>query len=136
MSDRQERKYYYQNQEKARAEPEKYMTIIIDGMDQTKTNIPLLLQETKSTQNLYRLQTHHTGSIVQCHTRSPHGKHHYAFFDLMQWSHDSNLVLQVLGHVLNDFKESLPQILYLQLDNTSRENKNRFIFGFCAMHAR
>ena len=64
---RQECKKYYLHLEKARSQPEKYLTIIIDGMDQNKTNVPALLQETKSTQNLYRVRTHLTGALV--HTR-------------------------------------------------------------------
>ena len=64
---RQERKKYYLHREKARSDPKKYLTVIIDGMDQNKTNVPALLQETKSTQNLYRVRTHLTGVIV--HTR-------------------------------------------------------------------
>ena len=56
----------------ARAHPEKYRTIIIDGMDQSKTNVPLLLKEAKSAQHLYRLRTHLSGAII--HTCSPHGK--------------------------------------------------------------
>ena len=65
--------------------------------------------------------------------RSPHGKLIYGFYDLLQWPHDSNLTIEVLSQVLLDFKDKLPEVLYLQLDNTSRENKNRFVLGFCAL---
>ena len=118
-------------QGKSRAHPEKYMTIIIDGMDQSKTNVPLLLKEPKSAQHLYQLRTHLSGAIF--HTRSPHGKIIYAFYDIMQWPHDSNLILQVLNHILHDFKTKLPDTLYLQLDNCYRENKNRYVLGYCAL---
>ena len=37
---RRERQKYYYHQEKSRSEPEKYLTIIINGMDQNKTNVP------------------------------------------------------------------------------------------------
>ena len=128
---RQERKKYYLHREKSCAHPEKYMTIIIDGMDQSKTNVPLLLKEAKSAQHLYRLRTHLSGAII--HTRSPRGKIIYAFYDIMQWPHDSNLILQVLNHILHDFKTKLPDTLYLQLDNCYRENKNRYVLGYCAL---
>ncbi len=131
LTHRRERKKYYLHREKARAQPEKYLTIIIDGMDQSKTNVPLLLKEAKSTQNLYRLRTHLSGALV--HTRSPHGKVIYAFYDIMQWPHDSNLCIQVLSSILYDFRDKLPTVLYLQLDNCFRENKNRFVLGFCAL---
>ena len=128
---RQERKKYYHHREKSRAHPEKYLTIIIDGMDQSKTNVPLLLKEPKSAQHLYWLRTHLSGAII--HTRSPHGKIIYAFYDIMQWPHDSNLIFQVLNNILHDFKAKLPNILYLQLDNCFRENKNRYVLGYCAL---
>ena len=51
-------------------------------MDQSKTNLPSMVQEAKSTQNLFRLRTHLTGALV--HTRSPHGKHIFAFYDMLQ----------------------------------------------------
>lgn len=74
-------------------------------MDQTMTNIPALIQEAKLTQNLHRLRTHLTGALV--HIQSPHGKHIFAFYDVMQWAHDSNLTIQVLSHVLHSKKNPL-----------------------------
>ena len=128
---REERKKYHLHREKSRAQPTKYITIIIDGMDQSKTNIPALVPEAKSTQKLTRLRTHLTGAIV--HTQAPHGKLLYAFYDTMQWPHDSNLTLEVLSRIMHRLKEKLPPTLYLQLDNCGRENKNRYFFGFCSL---
>ena len=130
---RQERKKYSLHRQKARSNPDKYVTIIIDGMDQSKTNLPCLCKESKSSQPIQRLKTHLTGVLV--HTRSPHRKLCYCFFDQLQWPHDSNLTATILYKVLWDFKsqKQLSPILYLQLDNTSRENKNKFILAFCAI---
>ena len=114
---RQERKQYYHHREKSRAHPEKYIRA---KKEQSKTNVPL-----------YRLRMHLSGAII--HTRSPHGKIIYAFYDIMQWPNDSNLILQVLNNILHDFKAKLPNILYLQLDNCFRENKNRCVLGYCAL---
>ena len=71
------------------------------------------------------------GVIV--HTRSPHGKLAYAFIDMLQYPHDSNLNIHVLLDVLLVNKDKLPPDLNIQLDNTSRENKNKYILGFCAL---
>ena len=60
--------------------------------------------------------------------RSPHGKLIYGFYNF-QWLHDSNLTIEVLSQVLLDFKDKLPEVLYLQLD----KNKNRFVLGYCAL---
>ena len=128
---REERKKYYLHREKSRSTPEKYITIIIDGMDQNKTNIPSLLRQAKSMQNLQRLRTHLSGALV--HTRSPYGKHIYAFYDLLQWPHDCNLVIEVLCQILQDFRGHIPSVLYLQMDNCGRENKNQYFLAFCAL---
>lgn len=103
-------------------------------MDQNKTNVPHITQQTKSTQNLWRVRTHLTGALV--HTKSEKGKLAFAFFDLLQWPHDSNLTIAVLLNVLLQLRskfQSLPETLYLQLDNTSRENKNKYVLAFLAL---
>lgn len=50
-------------------------------------------------------------------------------FDIFQFPHDSNLTCNFLLQILLKL-EKLPKILYLQLDNCWRENKNRYFFGF------
>ena len=99
-------------------------------MDQNKTNLPRFTRTPKSAQNLHQLRTHITAALV--HTRAPNGKLAYAFIDLLQFPHDCNLILHVLLSVLKEMKDKLPPILNIQLDNTARENKNKFVFGFCA----
>lgn len=44
---RGERKKYYKHQKKAEKRPDKYMSIIIDGMDQAKTHLPHWIQASK-----------------------------------------------------------------------------------------
>ena len=109
------------------------MCVIIDGMDQAKTYLPLLRKAAKSIQGVYRLKTQLTGTLV--HTRADHGKNVCVYIDLLQYPHDSNLTITVLNKVLSGHAETrggLPPTLYLQMDNTSRENKNHYVFGYCA----
>ena len=127
---RTERRKYYHHREKSRSEPQKYLAIIIDGMDQNKTNIPNQTRKPKSTQNLWHLRTHLTGGLA--HTRAPNGKHAFAFYDLLQWAHNCNLTIHVLLSILVELQR-LPGTLYLQLDNCSRENKNKYFLAFCAL---
>ena len=131
---RRERKKYQSHREKARSAPHKSCTIIVDGMDQAKTNIPYTKLQAKSASNLWKLRTHVTGVLV--HTKSPYGKIAYAFVDLLEYPHDSNLTITILMNVLVHYLSThpiLPETLYIQLDNTSRENKNRYVFGFCSL---
>nr|XP_006821263.1 PREDICTED: uncharacterized protein LOC102800784 [Saccoglossus kowalevskii] len=122
-----ERKRYHYHREKAEKEPEELLTIIIDGMDQNKTNLPNFMTEDKSSSNLLKLQTHITGSIV--HTGVASGRIPFAHIDLNQIPHDSNLTMNILLEVLKEVKNHLAKVLYLQLDNCFRENKNRFLLS-------
>ena len=162
LQHRKERMVYHKHIQKARANPEKYVTVIIDGMDQKKTSIPFLPRESKSAQvrcgtmeynnaigvntyvfmytflsyqGLWRLRTHLTGAII--HTGNyQHGKQVYAFVDTLQWPHDSNLAINVLEEVLSRLETKhghLPEVLYIQMDNCFRENKNRYTFAYCAL---
>ena len=59
------------------------------------------------------------GALV--HTRCDGGKKAYAFVDLHQFPHDSNLTIAISLNVLQD-TNARAQVLYLQLDNCYREN--------------
>ena len=78
------------------------MTVIIDGMD----------QQNLMCHHWYKKQNQHIICIG------------YALISLdcmlSQQPHDSNLVIQVLSHILWKFREKLP-------------NKNRYFIGFCAL---
>lgn len=125
---RKERERYYLNRERARHDPQKYISIIIDGMDQSKTDLPHFATKTKSSSALWTLQTHISGGIV-------HGRRTFALIDLMLWPHDSNLTINVLLHILLSIAaaDTLPAVLYIQFDNCTRENKNKFVLGFLAL---
>jgi hypothetical protein len=46
---------------------------------------------------------------------------------------DANLTITVTHHVLTHWCGNIPQVLYLQLENTSRETKNQIVFGYLSM---
>ena len=128
---REQRKRYHDIRNRAETDSS-IMSVIIDGMDQSKASLPHLKKVNKSAANLWRLHTHITGVIV-------HGHGSEGYVDFLQWPHDPNLTINVLLRVL---KEYLPQIaksgglpakLYLQLDNCVRENKNKFVLTFLAL---
>lgn len=96
---REENNKYCSHLEKARSSPGKYMTLIIDGMDQAKTNLPYTKLVAKSTSSLWRVPTHVSGVLV--HTKAPCGKLAYSFVDLLQWPHDSNMTMDLITHILN-----------------------------------
>lgn len=74
------------------------------------------------------LQTHITGALV-------HGRQMFAFLDLMQYPHDSNLTLNCLLRALVSTASGgcLTRKLYIQLDNCGRENKNKYFLACMAL---
>ncbi|KXJ18305.1 hypothetical protein AC249_AIPGENE23463 [Exaiptasia diaphana] len=122
-----ERNHYYANRLKAELEPEKYLSLIVDGMDQAKTNLPHVTTISKTEQSHY-LKSHVTGAISHGHRRV------FSFVDLLQWKHDTNLTLNVLLQIfLRIAKEKrLPPYLLLQMDNCYRECKNKYVMAFAS----
>ena len=53
--------------------------------------------------------------------------------NIKEYPHDSNLTINIILNVLIRYTDSLPPTLYLQLDNTARENKNLHVFSFLSL---
>ena len=102
------------------------MSVIIDGMDQHNTAVPHFVRESKSTNGAWKLLTHVTGAIV-------HGRGQHCYIDVKEFPHDSNLTIMVLLLILQRYSDHLPKVLYLQLDNCGRENKNKYVFAFLCL---
>lgn len=132
--ERQERRVYYLHRYKARRFPEKYLTVIDDGMDQKTTNIPRLRRKTKATCNLTNVGTHLVGGIFHS-GQSSTGKDIFGSFDYYQWPHDPNLTATVLLKMLMEWCKcyKLPPVFNLQLDNCVKENKNQYMMWLLAL---
>ncbi|XP_066302145.1 uncharacterized protein [Branchiostoma lanceolatum] len=130
LKQKNERAKYYKHIRKAQDQPQKYISIILDGMDQKKTAIPHYAEKTKD-DGQHQLGTHVTGAIAHSLNKA------YAAIDLQNISHDANLTVTVLMKILQDVATAngghLPpvHVLYLQLDNCYRENKNCYVLAFC-----
>ena len=71
-----------------------------------------------------------------CHSgQSPNGKEVFGSFDYYQWPHDLNLTGSVLLNMLSRWCERYqpPPVLYLQLDNCVKENKNQYVLWLLAL---
>lgn len=60
-----ERQKYYKHIQKAKNYPEKYMSIIIDGMDQSKTEIPHYMYISSMVSSLWKLRVHLAGKTLE-----------------------------------------------------------------------
>ncbi|KAK3108210.1 hypothetical protein FSP39_003259 [Pinctada imbricata] len=126
-----ERRFYYAKREKAKREYKRYMSIIIDGMDQSKTDLPHFCGRLqKGIDPTGMLKTHIQGVLN-------HGKGTLTtYVDINESSHDANLIMNILLRTFFDALDKngrLPRILYIQADNCARENKNKFLLAFCEL---
>ncbi len=122
---------------RARNEPDKYLYVEMDSMDQEKTSLPHYPHPPKSMDDAGKVKFH-----VTC-ARVPSINKIFEYLYTNNLAHDSNTTVtvldQVLGEVAKEQKlpdelhvqfKTMPPRLYLQLDNTCRENKNVQMFGY------
>ncbi|KAL3698218.1 hypothetical protein R1sor_012294 [Riccia sorocarpa] len=113
---------------KALDSPKDCAYIQIDGMDQKKTALPHFSKQPKSVDGAALVGVHLVGAMIF------HGKlRTRAFLTYNNLKSDSNLTIIVLQKILLEWEGILPPTLYLQLDNTVRENKNNILFAYLAM---
>ncbi|XP_078574037.1 uncharacterized protein LOC144860600 [Branchiostoma floridae x Branchiostoma japonicum] len=124
------RQKYYSHIKKAKQQPDNYLSLIIDSMDQNKTFLPHFATLTKSKSNLKPLKFHLTGVLAHGQKKS------FIYAWTPKFHMDTNITVNVLISVLQDLSKGygghLPGTLYLQLDNSAKECKNKYIIAFCA----
>ena len=122
-----ERRKYWKHRAKAKQNSQHYLSLIIDGMDQAKTTIPSL-HPTPSCLAGSGLKTHVTGVLVHGHTPRAH-----VFVSTESTHNGSNLTIECIMRTLLRLQlDSKPRVLYVQMDNCCRENKNKYVFSFLA----
>ena len=120
-----ERGGYYLRRRLAVMKPEEALSIIIDGADWYNYAIPYWATKTHSTSKLFRAPIYLLGVIS-------HGRGTKCYVVPGHFKQGTNVVLDVLIRTLQTMKErgeNIPRKMYLQLDNTCKQNKNRFLLG-------
>ena len=106
-----------------------HLSMILDGMDQQKTGIPFQFNGPKDVKDLAPYKSAVVGTIV-------HGFEAHAYVVEPFWKHDSDLTIEVLIRTFIRILEAghkLAPVLYLQMDNCWRENKNQHVITFLAI---
>ena len=91
------REKYEKHRRKSEKAPEKYMSLIIDGMDQGKTDIPHITSNPKALAGAYKFETHVTGVRV-------HGRGTVMVVDCGQFAHNSNMTIDILLRTFHIYK--------------------------------
>ena len=105
------------------------MSIIIDGMDQDKSNVPRSSTNAKEIKAVEPYPFSVVGVMV-------HGFEYRSYLVKPTWKHDTNLTIHLLMKTLVRVLETtgrIPPILYLQMDNCWRENKNQYMMTFLSL---
>ena len=125
----EERRDYWKAKNDAILYPNESMCLIVDGMDQNTTMVPKLRQAVKEIEARY-VKTHLSGVLVY-----GEGLYSDVWID-SHHKHDSNQVVTSIMHVIDDVRtrrgRKLPPVLRIQTNNCGRENKNEYMFAFCA----
>ena len=95
------------------------MCVIVDGMDQAKTNLPSF----NTGESPFQMTVRVVGALI--HRKE---KKAYAYL-VTNFTKETNTMTEVITRVL-DTQSTLPPVLVLQLDNTWQENKNSHMFSF------
>ena len=127
-SQAKERKKAMHHRDKALKSPGRYMCLMIDGMDQKKTCLPHFARLPKDIAEDCLVQMHLVGCLSYHNVVKP-----WVFLTYPNVHNDPNLTITIIQRVLQSWIGPLPPVLYVQLDNTARENKNSSVFGYLSM---
>jgi hypothetical protein len=128
---------YAQRRERAIAMPNEYLSIIVDGCDSKNTLLPNIQAKSKSEDKMKEAFIDHKLMGVRVHALR---KRDYVYLEA-PWAGStqggSNLTIEAIARTLHHEAEyriqhglRWPSKLYVQLDNTSKDNKNQYVFGY------
>ncbi|CAN0386362.1 unnamed protein product [Pylaiella littoralis] len=126
------RKAYMAAKEQAKTNPDSILVMAVDGADQQLFALPYFRQLTKDTARGWKMRTKLIGALVT-------GEMMMFFTLASNWETGANLTIQVVHSTLVQLIKSLgegkalPRRLWLQMDNCSRENKNRIFLAYLHM---
>ena len=122
-----ERGDYHSKILKATTEPEKYLSIAVDGTDQMPQGFPHFRQKLKDDGTGMRLKVHTQIAMV-------HGRPPMVFVATEEIRGDPNLTIECLNRIIKREEtqrpNGLPDTMYLTFDNCFRENRNTYIFAY------
>jgi hypothetical protein len=121
-----ERDSYYKRAGLGETAPRRYFSVIIDGSDNSQYWSPYFRERSSSTQSAWKVGLHVMGAIV-------HGRRAYAYTILDTCPLGSNVTIDILHRCMKaelDRTGTLPKIMFLQLDNTTRQCKSKFVLAW------
>jgi hypothetical protein len=121
-----ERQLYYIRRARGSDPAVSAMSMIVDAADQSDYALPYFYNATHSSQKCFRVPTHLMGVLV-------HGEAVHAYTYYENFKQGNNVTIEAIHEALAAklAKDGgLADTLYLQLDNTSKQCKGRYMIGF------
>lgn len=121
-----ERLSYKKNRDRAILDPNKYLSLIVDGADQSAFGLPHFTVKTKAERGhaikvkLIGVLQHSTKNVLRLFTLTD------------EHETGANHIIESIHRTLLDLQKTqvLPRIFNLQVDNCTRENKNKYLFSY------
>jgi hypothetical protein len=127
---RAERRAYHKKKQKAEQDPNSFMLLTIDAMDQKKTDIPKMARTLAGDDTIKVLRTAVLGVKVK-----GKGAGNYIYLSHPDIPHGANFMLMgLVDTLLHIGLENLPDVIFLQVDNTVKDNKNYTVLAFEAYY--
>ena len=123
----EERRMYQNRCQRAIRYPKKYTSIVVDGADQKAYGLPHFLDKSKADRG-HKFKVKCVGCLK--HRAS---KKLWMYVMTEEFLTGANHIIEVIHRVLAALKAEagrLTEVLYVQVDNCTRENKNRYFFGY------
>ena len=125
-----ERRSYYDRRLLAIKYPDEFLSCIVDGSTQRYHNCPMLDDHTVLSNVGDFAQIKQSLTCVHFH-----GRETFLFPRVPYHDKGSNWTIQCVSSALENLAKSdpdkkLPKTLFLQLDNCSGDNKNKYVFGY------
>ncbi len=121
-----ERLEYQKKRDRARLDPSKFCSIIVDGADQSAFGLPHFTTTTKDVKGL-ALKVKVVGVLEHLVENNLH-----LFTMTQEHSTGANHIVETIHRFLQDRRArgALPPKFFVQLDNCTRENKNHYLMAY------
>ena len=128
----EERAGYFRRQRLAQDDPHRHYSLIIDGAGQCKFGVPHFVEQSKSDKG-HKIKVKLVAGLE--HLQNDR-KRLNVFAMTEEFATGADHIIETLHRILQGRKEEvrkLPPIFFLQLDNCTRENKNRYLLAYCEL---
>ena len=109
-----------------------YLSMIVDASDNSDYPIPHSYSKSHAIDNAWRLKMHLIGVLV-------HGVASFAYTCPSHMAQGNNITIQAIWDTIvnlrkrPEYAKGLPPVFYLQLDNTTKQCKGRWVMAYLAM---